>query len=395
MKAITLAVSVAFCVGFLELVARQLFPLIDCPNFDHRLPHPLYGWSLEPNARYRCALPEASAEVFYNSRGWRDVEPAPEPRADLPRVVVLGDSYMEAYTVDFADSFASRLEAESAASGVVLDAVNLGVGGYGTLQAYLVFRDHGADPPPDLVLLGFYPSNDLANNTRALEMGGTEARARKAATRPFLDPDAEAWRLTEVDYEGASRRAAQSRAPLRRFTRKLRARSALFEGIVTGNKRLRARFDSRSADEKARIADAQELRMLGVHRCREQPAYSQAWSLTRRILVRLRDAVEATGARLVVFTIPALQEVESASQERFLETTRDPASYCIEDALPNARLAALLDELGIGLIDLLPAFRAESRKRGARLFLESDRHWNAAGHRLAARLVAGEIVGAL
>lgn len=45
--------------------------------------------------------------------------------------------------------------------------MNLGVGGYGTLQELIMFPTVGVDHEPNFVLLGFY-ENDLQNNLRDL-----------------------------------------------------------------------------------------------------------------------------------------------------------------------------------------------------------------------------------
>ena len=49
---------------------------------------------------------------------------------------------------------------------------------------------------------------------------------------------------------------------------------------------------------------------FGVHFCEETAEITFAWTLTSALLTQLRDEVDANGARLVVFTVPAVEEVE-------------------------------------------------------------------------------------
>jgi hypothetical protein len=135
----------------------------------YRVPHPVVGWALEPGVTYANKVDQTRVPVSYNSRGWRDLERSADPDSAVSRILVLGDSYMEAYSVPLEDAFHMRLEQLASTTEAAVEAINLGVGGYGTLQEYLVFRDYGVAYNPKLVLLGFYVSNDVRNNSYELE----------------------------------------------------------------------------------------------------------------------------------------------------------------------------------------------------------------------------------
>ena len=101
------------------------------------------------------------------------------------------------------DAFHRQLEKFARDSGKQIEVINLGVGGYGTLQAYLALVEEGLKYSPNLVVLGFFFGNDLKNNSRTLELSST-ANDLKAKTRPFLLPGSpKDWHVTMVDYEGA------------------------------------------------------------------------------------------------------------------------------------------------------------------------------------------------
>ena len=201
-----------------EWYVRRIVP-IDWTQ-EYRVPHPVRGWALEPNARYTTYVPEP-IRVAYNSEGWRDRE-RPKPAGSTPRVAVLGDSFVEAYSVQHDEAFSSRLERLAAASGRPLEVLNFGVGGYGTLQEYLTFTEAAREYRPRLVLLGFYLGNDVRNNDLALESVVSTGQA-KVTSRPFLDPNRNSesdWALLPVDFERAMReygaeRARRERWPLR------------------------------------------------------------------------------------------------------------------------------------------------------------------------------------
>ncbi|MBI4206766.1 MAG: SGNH/GDSL hydrolase family protein [Betaproteobacteria bacterium] len=108
-----------------------------------------------------------------NSRGWRDREHAVNKPEREYRIAVLGDSFAEALQVDLKDTFWSLLPERLARcgleSGKRIEAINLGVSGYGTAQQLLTLRRRVWEYAPDLVLVAFFPGNDVRNNSRALE----------------------------------------------------------------------------------------------------------------------------------------------------------------------------------------------------------------------------------
>ncbi len=352
----------------LEAVAR-LLPDPSDSIVAHRIPDPVLGWRLEPGARvsYRAGGP--AVDFVYNSRGWRDVEHDIAKPRDVRRVLVLGDSFMEAFSVPLEASLARRLEAELDASGPT-EVINFGVGGYGTLQQWLAFTTEGVWYEPDLVLLAFYTHNDVLDNSRTLlgaEFPATDANVR---SRPFLDPSSPDWQVIPPDYASARRAFAEALGtsdanlpgPLR-----LLGRSALYR---------RYRDVRRSLGQPA-AAPQNELRVPGVYACDQPPEWAEAWRLTERILVRLAEDVRASGAELVVFTVPSHLEVDPPDV---------PEARCLAEPPQSTRLPPTLAAHGVRFVDLLPEFRA-AHAGGARLF-GGDLHWTEDGHALAARVVA-------
>jgi hypothetical protein len=172
-------------------------------TWEYRVPHPVYGWVLKPGIHYHYRLPKDVVSVAYNSRGFRDTEHAYARPAATQRIVVLGDSFMEAYSVELEEAFHKQLEAALGSRGRSVEVINLGVGGYGTLQEYLMFMHEGRRYEPDYVLLAFYPGNDLRNNSLELE-SIVNPDHMKVLSRPFLDTQrSDSFAVTRVDYEAA------------------------------------------------------------------------------------------------------------------------------------------------------------------------------------------------
>jgi len=200
-------VTVSLCLSLIiaELALHSVIPLDSRRPFEFRIPHPILGWVLQPNTTYLYEIPEGKVSVTYNSEGWRDVDHNVEKPDGVFRILVLGDSFMEANSVNLDDTFHSQVEAFARAAGNNVEVINMGVAGYGTLQEYLVFQDIGHLYNPDLVLVGFFDGNDVSNNSLQLAaMLAEEGQVTNA--RPFLDLNESArWTITPVDFEGAQR----------------------------------------------------------------------------------------------------------------------------------------------------------------------------------------------
>jgi hypothetical protein len=268
-----------------------------------------------------------------------------------------------------------------------VEVINLGVGGYSTLQEYLVFDTVGRQYRPDVVVLAMYLNNDLAENTRELQVLQGKDRG-KIDSRPFLDPQVEAgWRITDVDFRSAQKRYEENRRRWSERQSRLVRNSALLQlaNFLWG------RLKALGADEPMLAPRVgRDLSSFVEHYCDEPPEVVRAWKVTKRILARLNQEVRATGARLLAMSVPAIHEVDEDVMTRVLSQF-SPNRLCLEQAIGYRRLAELLGELDIDYLDLMPAFRYARRQSGVELFRRSDLHWNPQGHSLAARELAAAL----
>ena len=126
--------------------------------------NPLRRFELTPNSSGFAWR----TEVQINSRGMRDRE-VPVERTGAARIVVIGDSIAFGSGVAARDRFSDQLESllERRLAGAV-EVLNLGVGGYDTLQEVATLEDVGLRFAPDLVLVA-YCVNDLGDNSPNLE----------------------------------------------------------------------------------------------------------------------------------------------------------------------------------------------------------------------------------
>ena len=113
-----------------------------------RVPHPTRGWTLAPGREAFQRTRDYAVRVEVNDKGLRDRAREYEPAPGVHRIVLLGDSFMEAYQVPLEQSFSQRLEAALAPHRS--EVVNLGIGGYGTAQQLIYLQEEGLRYEPVL-----------------------------------------------------------------------------------------------------------------------------------------------------------------------------------------------------------------------------------------------------
>ena len=92
------------------------------------------------------------------------------------------------------------------------------------------------------------------------------------------------------------------------------------------------------------------------------------------------------GSTLVVFPLPATQEVDTDERDKATKNAPEGETLCLEIPAYD-HLRSILTDLSIKYIDLLQEFCDEMQNGGTNLYRRSDRHWNEEGHRLAAEIV--------
>src|SRR3989304_9665851 len=161
--------GVALALGALEVAVRVLhlvparFWKPDALLGTVHVPGQTGWWTQEEN--------EFRVPVHINSQGLRDVEHSVAKAPGVFRLLLLGDSYIEALQVPLDQTIGRQLEQRLNSSGGAqrYEVISMGVSGYGTASQYLYYRERGRNYRPDLVLLALYPGNDVRNNSPTLE----------------------------------------------------------------------------------------------------------------------------------------------------------------------------------------------------------------------------------
>ncbi len=148
---------------------------IEPVSFDiYRLDDPDRGWSFNPGASFQWQGEGERPFILVNKDGLRDREHTKEKPPKTYRIAVLGDSFAEALQVPMEKTFWWKMRKQlnkkcSALGDRKVEVINFGVQGYGTAQELMTLRHKVWEYSPDLVILAFFPGNDLINNSKKLE----------------------------------------------------------------------------------------------------------------------------------------------------------------------------------------------------------------------------------
>jgi lysophospholipase L1-like esterase len=352
---VTLVTAVAVALVLCELLLRLLYP------------QTLGVWRqtrdglilLRPSLN--SYLERFGTHIQTNSHGFRDREHALEKREGVLRVLLLGDSFMEALQVEFPDAFASLFERDlRVLLGCEVEVINAGVSGWGTDDEVTFLTRRGKELHPDVVLFAATLHNDVSDN---LEERYHAIEREQVIAKPIRRS---AW----YAYWGLEARSY------------LASHSHLYQIAYQSWKSLgRSGAGTRLTDH-----------VVELMKKNPNPAVFRGWQMTQKLLEKANALAKSEGFTLAMFMIPTIYEVDDRAYSELV------AAQHLNDAeldreKPIETLTAILAREGIRAIDLLPAFREWTRASGRPLYLDGDGHFNQDGHRLAATIVSQQIAG--
>ena len=384
-----------------------------------------------PSADFRVERSEFSFRVVTNALGFRDPRLPVSKSPDVARVVVVGDSFTQGYGVAEEEAFPRRLEALLRAmdDDRRWEVVNLGVPGTNPRDYVGNLRDVGLAYEPDVVLIavGANDVHDVRVQPRSGSQFGWErlSEAQRAVLQPqpawralprhlwpVLYPVARACLTALLAEESPEARddtddSASDPSP---STRVLDARwrdvLLAFADAYGRRAEVAETISSLPAERLARIRrvlsgetaiaseDGEDDYWSLVALVQPDlmsdavllpPSYDAAW---RRTAARLRALVRLArraDARVVMTLVPDQHQVTARGRAVLDERGFRWDPRVLTDTTLVDRLQALAAAEAATFIDLLDDFRERADEP---LYFPRDGHWTAAGHDLAARVLA-------
>jgi lysophospholipase L1-like esterase len=301
------------------------------------------GWRMLPNMEDSWG----DVVVRTNNRGLRGPDVAYDNPPGIRRILYLGDSVTFGFMVDrYQDTYpfvVGSLLSDS--TGIEIETVNAGVGGYSPWQQYLYLQREGIKYDPDLVVLSFV-LNDVTEKFRLVRYGGSD----------------ESNQLQRSYYSWIDRCLSRSGLAyqVQNITRKVKARRRLGEDLQLG----------------AVKQQALDVEKLITHP--DQENVQLAWQITLENVANIADFCAERDIPFLLIVFPFQIQVYDG-----------PGM-----SAPQDRLVSWADEYGVAHLDLLPILddlRVFDRVNPKRMFLDED-HLSVRGHKLCARAIGNRIL---
>jgi len=348
------------------------------------------GFALRPGVEGHYQR-EGESYVRINSDGLRDREHSKTKPAGTVRIAVLGDSFAEAMHLPMEQTFWSLLERKleecNAFPGKHVEVINFGVSGYGTAQELMTLRQKVWDYSPDMVILAFTTYNDVYDNSRTLS---------KTDDVPYF-----VYRNGQLAYDASFRDSATYRrrdSKLNRLGRWFHDHLRIVQlvhyvqfvaklRLTDWRNRSQALAPAQTQPGTATAADIGIDNMIYLEPHDED--WREAWGVTEELLRQMRDEVTQKGAKFLVVTLSSAIQVypDPVVRQNFMRHIGvDTVFY------PNLRLKALAEREQIEFLDLAEPMQAYADQH--KVFLHGfdqdigNGHWNAAGHQVAANVIA-------
>src|SRR5262245_51697363 len=231
--------------------------------------HPEFGRRNRPGSGWKKTS-EFTSWIEVNSKGLRGAEiDYPKPAGEK-RILVVGDSFTFAEQVNQNETFTQRLEDRLNADGGQYRVLNAGSNGWATANEVVYLAKEGVRFKPDVVIVALYLGNDVSDNYR-----------RVATVQDAAEAD---LKLRGADSFDGSRRILR--------------RSELYTVFESG---VLAKLPIWGDDGGSASSDRKPPRTL--------VEADEAWTITERLLDRMRDVTESQGARFVVMVVPSATAV--------------------------------------------------------------------------------------
>jgi hypothetical protein len=323
-----------------------------------------------------------TVRYYVNDQGFRG--PALQARVDEARVVVYGDSFIQAEFSELEGTFPHRLAVDLEGQlGYAVEAVNAGVAGYGPDQALLKMQDELPWLKPDLVVFSVYSGNDFGDLVRnkLFRMGrhGFEANVPSPELDPVLRRNMEISPydsiLKKIAKQAATALRGESSDTPSGWSERLTLLKAEYEEyVLNGDNVVTALLTDDYTSDLAFLPESAQARYKV--------------DLMTGVLIEVKELAASLQVPVVVLIIPHPIDVSGGNHvtgrvDRSVYTEYEPAYL-------SATVERIANELGLANVNLFEAFQ---RHGVDGIFLNGlDDHWNDEGQGLAASVVAQYVI---
>ncbi|OGW75386.1 MAG: hypothetical protein A2Z72_02960 [Omnitrophica bacterium RBG_13_46_9] len=306
-------------------------------------------------------------KVEYNSKGLNDYEYGYGKPEGVSRIVVLGDSFVEALQVRREENFCKLIESKlnQGGHGKKYEVINMGVSGYSPILEYIYLKTEGLKYDPDIVISCFF-MNDVYEDSVYREMAvfGDDNLPVSVHWKGLDKTDKlKGWKRVERKFFNSVKNIANKS----KFYIFLKQRLYKLLMILKVKKM------------------SQEQNPFFILNTLPQAEEDALWYDTLRYILAAKALSETSRAKFLLIVVPIESQLSDSPQDTVFMTyfREKPCSERV-----RSRLSRLTATYGINYVDLLQEFGKMPRED---LYFDGDGHFNANGHRQVADLISGKL----
>jgi lysophospholipase L1-like esterase len=353
------------------------------------VPDPVLAWRMPPSQE-QWSFEENLHPIRWrtNRFRWKDNEWTVEKPADTFRIAALGDSFVEATQVEPDRNFLAILKQSlPELNGKKVEYMNFGRSGFSQAEEYLVLQNDIPMFSPDMLILFFYPVNDITD-------GGKETA---------LDPIRPYYYLSQKGELILDQSFVDTKMfKIRSIMTWIKRHSALISFI---SKRISVYRQQLKANKSFKDVSSQiyELTLKGyLSLCTQHPdpRYAANYQVIKRIIEEMAKFCRMRGIRMLLVTIDLpsyMPQIEKSFK------AKDPT---FDSLFFDKDMADLAKKIGIEHLGLqsvfTEAYRADNLAYhwqhwgfdGRQSHFEygaHSGHWNYEGHKLVAKVLLEKI----
>lgn len=357
-KLALLAGSLGILAAGLELATRAMSS-VTSPLFRN---HPTLGNTFRPNFADDVFVPESARAVHlrFNREGVRGPDWIEQKPPGTWRIAILGDSMMAAVATDEDKTAAAQLQKllNESHQGQA-EVLNFGISGYSTGQELVMYREIVRKYEPDVVLCAFCVLNDFGDNSKDLT---------KLSHRVYFDVN-DQDELVPLPFSVGR---AGATAWLNEHSRFYVWQKHTLERLVN------------RAKQRSGVLPKSKL----IFSTEPDATVEHAWKITEKLILTLRDEVEADGRQFGLVVLPPGDQVYDEAWQENLELAKS-SGVALGAAYPDERFRRFGETHGVDTLLLTDEFRAAAPHHSLAhgdewLHYGGSGHFNDAGNRLLA-----------
>lgn len=366
-------VSISFIVflvfiGILEIVLRttHLF-MAKTPWIKS---DPLIGYRYIPGSKYwRYGENDHPITGRINSHGWRDKEWSLKKPQNTYRIAVLGDSMVASLDVETERTFLALTENQlNPVGNCNVELMNFGFSNISQAEELLILKNDIGKFSPDMVLLFFFPGNDINDMDRV-----TASHIK----RPFYDISTNGELLLDTSFSKTSHYKTKYLIEL------FKQHSALVNLIGERYYGYKEQRQNKIINMNGKREKEPLSKYLSLCTANPDATFIKNYQLNKLLIKAMSEYCKEKGVRFMLVTVDLSDSYTPELEKKYkaIDPTFDANFF--EDDLRNYAASLRIDYFGLQRI-----FRQAYENTGVPLRWA---HWNYEGHKVVAEALSGKL----